>query len=224
VRAAVLTAALAVGGLSACTGSPGATESGSTSTAGRVCGHLGSVVWGHPARTRVVTDASLVTVEGAGRRLPALRVAGLGPLSPRALASTGPAPAMSPLMASLSAVLPVSGVPGPEPEPVAAFDVASLRAGSYVTFTGPPGPGELLDHLPRRTPSRAHDGHGERLVRPRGRYLAVRHSSPAHLDSRSRREVLRARRSSVDPGSLQTRPAQREGRRASSWSRCMDRW
>jgi hypothetical protein len=59
---------------------------------------------------------------------------------------------MSPLMASLSAVLPVSGVPGPEPEPVAAFDVASLRAGSYVTFTG-------ADLVQASYSTTCHDGH-----------------------------------------------------------------
>ena len=136
MRATVLTVALAFGGVSACTGSPGATEPGSTSAAGQVCRHLGSVIWGRTARTRVVTDAAVLTVQSAGRHLSALGVAGLGPVSPRTLASTGPAPAMPSLMASLSAILPVSDVPGPEPEPVAAFDVASLRPGTYVTFTG----------------------------------------------------------------------------------------
>lgn len=104
MRTAALVAALAVGGLSACTGSPGATEPGSTPAAGQVCRHLGSLVWGRPARTRVVTDASVLTVQGAGSPLPVLGVAGLGPVTPQALASTGPAPALHELMASLSDV------------------------------------------------------------------------------------------------------------------------
>ena len=81
------------------------------------------------------------------------------PLGQQISAATGATPNVSELLTSLRELLPIETTPGPDAEPVTAYDLAALAPGRYITFTG-------ADLVQARYPSSCATGTGRARSTP----------------------------------------------------------